>query len=69
MKSQEAELAMPLDDFIAQTMNILDTEADEIVVEKAQAFRNNPGPHEHALINGFNAQISAYFSRARGQSW
>ena len=63
MNSQEAELAMPLDDFIAQTINILDTNADEIVVEAAQAFRNNPGPNEHTLVDGFNTQITAYFSR------
>ena len=63
MNSQEAELAMPLDDFIAQTEDILATDADEIVVRAAQAFRDNPGPHEHALVDGFNAQITAYFSK------
>ncbi len=45
---------MPLADFIDATMKILGTDADEVVVEQAQFFRKNPGPNEHALVNGFN---------------
>ena len=61
MDSREAEQAMPLDQFIAETMEVLGTDADEILVEGAKAFRNNAGPDEHALVNGFNQQAQATF--------
>ena len=62
MNSQEAELAMPLDQFIDQTIAVLATDADEIVVEAAKTLRANAGPSEHGLVNGFNAQMSAIFA-------
>jgi uncharacterized oxidoreductase len=49
---------MPLDEYIAETMKILATDANEIVVERSQMFRTNPGPNEHALVNGFNDQMA-----------
>jgi uncharacterized oxidoreductase len=61
MNSREAEQAMPLDQFIAETMALLGTDGDEIVVEAARMFRDNVGPNEHALVNGFNQQASAMF--------
>ena len=61
MDSREAEQAMPLDLFIAETMEVFGTDADEILVEAAKAFRNNAGPDEHALVNGFNQQAQAVF--------
>ena len=45
---------MPLKDFIEETVKLLGTDAKEIVVEQAQAFRNNPGPNESALVTQFN---------------
>ena len=45
-------------------MSVLATDADEILVENAKAFRGNPGPNEHALVNGFNQQALALFSAA-----
>jgi uncharacterized oxidoreductase len=33
MNSQEAEQAMPLDQFISETLDVLGTDADEILVE------------------------------------
>lgn len=57
MNSQEAEAAMPLDQFIAETIVVLETDADEILVEAARPLRANAGPEEHALVNGFNAQM------------
>jgi uncharacterized oxidoreductase len=62
MNSREAEQAMPLDQFIEETLAVLATDADEIVVEGAKAFRGNPGPNEHALVNGFNQQAIALFA-------
>ena len=64
MNSQEAEQAMPLDQFIAETMAILGTDADEIVVDAATQFRANVGPNEHELVNGFNEQALALFGGA-----
>jgi uncharacterized oxidoreductase len=49
---------MPLDEYIAETMKILATDADEVVVARAEMFRKNPGPNEHALVNGFNDQMA-----------
>ena len=58
MNSREAEQAMPLDQFIVEAMALLGTDVDEIVVDRARAFRDNPGPNEHALVNGFNQRVA-----------
>ncbi len=50
---------MPLDKFIAGTMKALATDAEEVIVEEAKGFRNNPGPNEHAFINQLNASLEA----------
>jgi uncharacterized oxidoreductase len=47
--------AMPLADFVKQTLAGLATEAEEVVVEAARGARNNPGPNEHKLVNELNA--------------
>lgn len=52
---------MPLDQFIAETLELLGTDADEIVVEGAKAMQDNAGPNEHALVDGFNQQAAALF--------
>jgi uncharacterized oxidoreductase len=62
MNSQEAEQAMPLDRFITETLEVLGTDADEILVEAAKPLRTNPGPEEHALVNGFNQQMLKLFT-------
>ena len=64
MNSQEAAQAMPLDHFIAETMQVLGTDTDEILVEIAKPLRANPGPAEYLLINQFNEQMLALFSGA-----
>ena len=64
LNSQEAEQAMPLDQFIAETMEVLGTDADEVLVESARPFRANVGPDEHAFVNGFNEQALALFGGA-----
>jgi uncharacterized oxidoreductase len=60
----EAEQAMRPDQFIAETTSGFATDADETLVETAKAFRCNPGPNEHALVNGFNQQATALFGAA-----
>jgi uncharacterized oxidoreductase len=44
MNSHEAEQAMPLDQFIEETIAVLRTDADEILVDAAKPLRaNRPG--------------------------
>jgi uncharacterized oxidoreductase len=46
--------AMPLAEFIEETMKVLATDADEVLVERAKPLRNNAGPHEAAFVTQFN---------------
>src|SRR5262249_6979916 len=46
--------AMPLVEFIEETMRVLGTDADEVLVERAKPLRNNVGPHETAFVTQFN---------------
>src|SRR6266513_2388119 len=54
LNSKEEPRAMPLKEFIEETMKVLGTDAKEILVEQAKPFRNNPGPNESALVTQFN---------------
>ena len=62
MNSREAQEAMPLDQFIAETMAVFGADANEILVEGAKAFRANVGPSEHSLVDSFNEFASARFA-------
>ena len=66
MNSREAAEAMPLDAFISETMQVLGTDIDEILVESAKPLRANPGPSEHAFVNGLNDHMVALFSGSAG---
>jgi uncharacterized oxidoreductase len=59
LNSQEQERAMPLEAFIADTMVMLGTDADEILVGQAPNMRANPGPNEHGWVTQFNDLIAA----------
>jgi uncharacterized oxidoreductase len=59
LNSKEEPRAMPLKDFIEETIKLLGTDAEEILVEQAKAFRNNPGPNEGALVTQFNDMMIA----------
>lgn len=54
LNSNEEPRAMPLREFIEETIKVLGTDAEEILVESAMPFRNNPGPNESALVTQFN---------------
>ncbi len=54
LNSNEEPRAMPLKEFIEETIKVLGTDAEEILVERAKPFRNNPGPNESALVAQFN---------------
>ena len=51
--------AMPLDAFIAETMQGLGQDSEEVIVEAIRGFRANPGPGEYGVFNGFNAEMIA----------
>ncbi|MDB5479163.1 MAG: short-chain dehydrogenase [Caulobacteraceae bacterium] len=59
MNSQEVEQAMPLGQFIEETIAELRTDADEILVDAARPLRANAGPGEQGLVKGFNEQMTA----------
>jgi uncharacterized oxidoreductase len=56
---------MPLDQFISETLDALGTDADEILVAAAKALRADPGPQEHAFVNGFNQQMLKLFTSSQ----
>lgn len=51
--------AMPLEKFIEEAIKVLGTNTEEILVEEAKPFRNNPGPNESALVTQFNDAMTA----------
>ncbi len=57
LNSREAEAAMPLDQFIAETVEALKSGDDEVLVPAARPLRDNAGPAEHAFVDAFNAQM------------
>jgi uncharacterized oxidoreductase len=54
MNSSENPNAMPLREFIDETVKVLRTDAEEILVERAKPMRNNVGPNEGAFVTQFN---------------
>jgi uncharacterized oxidoreductase len=46
--------AMPLAEFIEETISVLGTDVQEVLVERAKPLRNNPGPNEGAFVTEFN---------------
>ncbi len=52
--------AMPLKEFIAETMEKLGSSDDEILVERVKMLRNNPGPNEAAFVDQFNSMMSGH---------
>jgi uncharacterized oxidoreductase len=59
LNSNNEPRAMPLADFIAETMAILGTDADEVLVERARPVRNNAGPNEGPFVNQFNDRFTS----------
>lgn len=49
--------AMPLTDFVAQTLSALVTEDYEVLVDAIRPLRDNPGANEHALFEAFNQSL------------
>lgn len=51
--------AMPLKEYIAETMQALETDADEVMVERVKILRNNAGPNEATFVEKFNEMMTA----------
>jgi len=51
---------MPLKEFIAETIEVLGTDADEVLTQRVGMLRNNPGPGEHAFVNKFNDMMAGH---------
>ncbi len=49
--------AMPLPQFIEQTLAALSTDDPEVIVDAIRTMRDNPGANEHALFQAFNQSI------------
>jgi uncharacterized oxidoreductase len=58
LNSKDEPRAMPLPQFIDETMIVLATDAQEVLVERVKMLRNNPGPNETAFITQFNDMVS-----------
>ena len=52
--------AMPLDEYIAETMKLLGENHDEILVERVKPLRDNAGPNEHAFVAKFNDMMAGH---------
>jgi uncharacterized oxidoreductase len=59
LNSSEEPRAMPLDEFIAGTVEALATDANEIMVPRAKYLRDQAGPNEAQFVSSFNEQLEA----------
>jgi uncharacterized oxidoreductase len=50
--------AMPLEAFIEETIRLLGTDAEEVLVEQAKMIRDNQGPNEGAFVTQLNDMAS-----------
>ena len=57
----EAEQAMLLNQFIAEAIKTLGTDANEIIIDAAKPMRDNAGPAEHTFIDAFNTHMLSLF--------
>ena len=58
LNSNNEPRAMPLAEFIAETIKILRTDAQEVLVERAKPLRNNAEPNEGAFVTQFNDMMA-----------
>ena len=58
LNSKNEPRAMPLPEFISETIKVIQTGAQEVLVERATALRNNVGPNEGAFVTQFNDMMS-----------
>jgi len=54
LNSNNEPRAMPLAEFISETIEVMRTGAPEVLVERAKPLRNNVGPNEGGFVTQFN---------------
>jgi uncharacterized oxidoreductase len=64
MNNLEAEQAMPLNQFIEETIAVLGTDTDEILIDAAKPLRASVGPNEQGVVNFFNVRMMTIFAGA-----
>ncbi len=57
LDSREEPRAMPLADFIAETLAELEKGGNEVLVDRARFMRANPGPNEFDFVEQFNEAL------------
>lgn len=57
LDSKDEPRAMPLGEFIDETIAVLGTDTDEVLLERAAMLRANPGPDEYAFVRQFNDML------------
>ena len=60
LNSKDEPRAMPLAAFIEETIKVLGTDAEEVLVERVKPLRNNAGPAEAPFVNQFNDMIAQH---------
>jgi uncharacterized oxidoreductase len=58
LNSKSEARAMPLASFIEETLGVLGTDSEEVLVERVKMLRNNPGPGEAAFVTQFNDMLA-----------
>ncbi|WP_294539977.1 SDR family NAD(P)-dependent oxidoreductase [uncultured Rhodoblastus sp.] len=58
MGARDEPRAMPLQDFIDETLRSFASGSDEVLVERVKALRDNPGPNEWAFVEEFNDRLA-----------
>ena len=51
--------AMPLDEFIEETMKAMESATEEVLTQRVMPLRNNAGPAEYPFVNKFNDMMMA----------
>jgi uncharacterized oxidoreductase len=62
LNSSEEPRAMPLEEFLDETMEALATDANEIMVPRAKFLRDQAGPDEGAFVHSFNQELEPHSS-------
>jgi len=58
LNSNNEPRAMPLAEFIDETIKVLESASEEVLVERATPLRNNVGPAEGAFVTEFNDMMA-----------
>lgn len=58
LNSSEETRAMPLAEFIDETIQVLGTDAEEVLVERAKLLRGKTGPEDTGFVTQFNDQLN-----------